>query len=247
MQVKAIKTHKITEKDTNIFAILDPYIKKFKNGDILVVTSKIVSICEGRIVKVGIVDKQTLVAQESEYYIPPETNKYNFSLTITQGMLTPAAGIDESNANGYYILWPKDSQKTANAIRKYVCERFSLENFGVIITDSRTVLLRWGTIGTALAHSGFLALNDYRFMPDIFGREMKVTQSSISEGLAAAAVVTMGEGSEQTPLAVISDVPFVQFQKRNPTKKELEALTLTKEEDIYSPLLTSVKWKKGGK
>lgn len=247
MQVRTVKTHKITEKDKDIFAILDKYMKEFRNRDILVITSKIVSICGGRIVKVGTVDKQALVAQESEYYLPPEINKYNFSLTITRGMLTPAAGIDESNAHGYYVLWPKNVQQSANRIREYLCKRFGLESVGVIITDSRTVLLRWGTIGTCLAHSGFLALNDYRSTLDIFGREMKVTQASISEGLAASAVVSMGEGSEQTPLAIIEDVPFVQFQKRNPTKKELAALTLTKEEDIYSPLLNSVQWKKGKK
>jgi F420-0:gamma-glutamyl ligase len=96
-----------------------------------------------------------------------------------------------------------------------------------------------------LAHSGFEALNDYRNTPDIFGRIMQVTQANIAEALAASSVVVMGEGAEQTPLAIINDVPFVHFQDRNPSKEELEALTISIEEDIYAPLLTSVTWKKG--
>jgi putative folate metabolism gamma-glutamate ligase len=247
MNISAIRTHKITNKDTNLFRILDQYLPTLRDYSILAITSKIVSICEGRIVRVGTISKENLVEREAEYYLPSELNKFGFSLTITRGVLTPAAGIDESNANGYYVLWPENLQRSVNSIRNYLVKRFGLENIGVIITDSRTMPLHWGTVGTCLAHSGFYALNDYRNTPDIFGRHLKVTQSNIAESLAAAAVLTMGEGSEQTPIAVIEGAPLVQFKKRNPTAKELKALRLTPEIDIYAPLLTSVKWIKGKK
>lgn len=247
MKVTPKKTHKITKKDNDLIAILDEYITEFKENSVLVITSKIVSICEGKMVKVEKADKQSLIKQESSFYLPPETNRYGFTITITRGTLTPTAGIDESNANGYYILWPENPQKTANIVRKYLTKRFNVKYAGVIITDSRTVLMRWGTMGTALAHSGFIALHDYRHTQDIFGRELKVTQANNAEALAAAAVVTMGEGSEQTPLAIIEDLPFVHFQDRNPSQEELDALKLAVDEDLYSPLLTSVKWKQGEK
>lgn len=247
MKVRTIKTHGVTEKDNDLFAVLDRYVKNIRENSILVVTSKIVSICEGRIVKAGSVEKQVLVEQEADYYLPPSKQSYDFSLTITDSMLTPMAGIDESNAHGHYVLWPKDVQATANKIRSYMCKRFGVQFAGVIITDSKTMPLRWGTIGTCLAHSGFKALNDYRQTPDIFGRTMRVTQANIAEALAASAVVAMGEGAERTPLAVIESTPFVQFQDRNPTKKELAVLKISPEIDLYSPLLMSVKWKKGGK
>jgi len=133
----------------------------------------------------------------------------------------PSAGIDESNSNGFYILHPKDLQETANKIRIYLCKRFKLKNVGVLITDSKTTPLRWGTTGVALAHSGFLALNDYIDTPDIFGRKLKVTKVNISDGLAAAAVLVIGEGREQTPLAIISETASVKFQVSNsaPTGK----------------------------
>ena len=245
MKITPIKTHKITLKDKDLFEIFNLYLPRIKEGSVVAITSKIVSICEGRVVEVGTVDKDELVKKEAEYYLPKELNKYQFFLTIKRGLLTPTAGIDESNGNGYYILWPSNPQKTANEIRKYLVKRFSLKKVGVIITDSKTTPLRWGVTGTAIAHSGFTALNDYRGKKDIFGRKLEVTQANVMDALAAAAVLAMGEGKEQTPLALLEDLPFMRFQQRNPTKKELENLKISLEEDLYSSLLTSVKWRKG--
>lgn len=247
MIVSAIRTHKITNKDKDIRLILEKYIPAITENSILAVTSKIISICEGRIIDSKSISKQVLIEQESDFYLPPEENRYNFSLTITNNNLTPAAGIDESNADNHFVLWPKNPQQSANQIRTFLKQRLNLRNIGVIITDSRTVPLKWGTIGTCIAHSGFIALNDYRDKPDIFGRKMKVTQANIAEALAVCAVAAMGEGSEQTPLALITKIPFVKFQTGNPTKDELNELLLEPDEDIYAPLITSVKWQKGKK
>ncbi len=245
MKVTAIKTHKITREDKDVFAVLDNYLPELAEGSVVVVTSKILSIIEGRIVKIGEVSKDQLVAEEAELYLPSSESKYNFSLTIKNSLLIPSAGIDESNGNGYYVLWPKDPQKWANDIRDYLVKRFNLKNVGVIITDSKTTPLRWGVTGAAIAHSGFSALNDQVGSPDVFGRVMQATKVNVMDGLAAAAVVVMGESSEQTPLAVIEDVPFVQFIDRNPTEGELKDLKINIEDDLYAPLLQSVEWEKG--
>ena len=245
MRVQAIKTHKITQEDTDILAIVDTYVTEMPEGSILAVTSKIVSLCEGRVVKKEGTDKQELVARESELYLSPEENKYHFSLAVKQGLLIPTAGIDESNAQGVYVLWPRDAQKTADSIREFLRKNFSLSRVGVVITDSTTRPLRWGVTGIAVAHSGFLALNDFRGKPDIFGVPLKVTQVNVADGLAAVAVLSMGESNEQTPLAVVEDVPFVQFQDRNPTAEELSVLRISLEEDLYAPLLVKAPWKKG--
>ncbi len=247
MEIKTIKTHKITVADKDIFKILDQYLINFEENSVLAVTSKIVAICEGRVVPLDQIEKQELVEKEAEYFLPPEKNKYNVSLTIKNNLLVPTAGIDESNGNGYFILWPKNPQQSANLIREYLVKRFSLKKIGVIITDSKTTPLRWGTSGVAIAHSGFRALNDYIGTPDLFGHQLKMTKSNIMDALAAAAVVVMGEGDEQTPLAVIKDLPFVEFQEDNPTKQELKELEITKEDDLYGYLLTSVDWQEGKK
>jgi putative folate metabolism gamma-glutamate ligase len=244
MNVTAIKTEKIVLTSDTLLTILDKYIKIFKEKSILAVTSKIMAISQGRVVKIGSVQKDQLIKREAEYFLPPSQSKYNVTLTIKQDVLAASAGIDESNGNGYYILWPKDPQKTANAIRDYLCKRFAIKYAGVIITDSRSFPLRWGTTGVSIANSGFKALNNYIGTPDIFGRIMEMTKSNVADALAQSAVAVMGEGPEQTPLAVIRDVLFVQFQKRNPTKNEIASLHIDIHDDLYAPLLTAIPWKK---
>jgi dihydrofolate synthase / folylpolyglutamate synthase len=245
MKVIPIRTHKITAKDQNLIKILDKYLVSLEERSILAITSKIVAITEGRLVQMSKVDKDELIKQESQFYLPREANPYNVSFTIAHNMLAATAGIDESNANGHYILWPKDSQKTANTIRVYLKKRFNLKNVGVIITDSKTSPLRWGVTSVALAYSGFQPLKDYIGKKDLFGRKFEFEKLSIIDSLAGAASVVMGEGAEQTPLAVINDLPFVKFQDRNPTSKELKDLCISIDEDLYGPFLKQVKWRKG--
>jgi putative folate metabolism gamma-glutamate ligase len=245
MQIHPIKTHKITSADRNLYALLDSYLTSFKEHSILVITSKIISICQGRMVKIEDANKQALIEQEADYFLPPEASKYRVSLTINDNLLIPNAGIDESNGNGYYILWPLDPQTTANEIRAYLCRRFLCQRVGVIVTDSKTTPLRWGVTGIAVAHSGFLALNDYVGAADVFGRVLKMTKTNVADALAAAAVVVMGEGNEQTPLAVVNDIPFVNFQDRDPSAEELQQLRIDIEDDLYAPLLRGVQWNKG--
>lgn len=247
MKVKPIKTHKITAKDKNLFKILNKYLLNLSEKSIVAVTSKIVSICEGRMVKIDKTDKDELIRKECQYYLTRNINKYNVSFTITNNLLAASAGIDESNGNGYYILWPKNAQKTANTIREYLAKRFKIKDVGVIITDSKASPLRWGVSGTVIAHSGFAALKDYTLEKDLFGRDFVYEKLNICESLASAAVVVMGEGSEQTPLAIIKDIPFVKFQKRNPTKNELDSLKIPLKDDLFAPFINSVKWEKGKK
>ncbi|MBI4004707.1 coenzyme F420-0:L-glutamate ligase [Candidatus Roizmanbacteria bacterium] len=244
MIVTPIKTNKILPFKYELFEILDHYVTNMKEKSILAITSKIVSLCEGRVVKIGTVDKQALIKKESELYLPYE-NPYHITLTIKQGILIPTAGIDESNGYGYYILWPKDAQKTANEVKEYLQKRFALTHVGVIIVDSKTTPLRWGTTGIAIAHSGFAALNDYIGKPDIFGRKLNVTKANIMDSLGATAVAVMGEGNEQTPLTTIEDAAFVRFTRKNPTEEEIDALKIERKDDLYAPLLTCPQWKKG--
>lgn len=246
MNIVAVKTHKIIPGQ-NLFKVLEAHLPKLREGSILAVTSKIVAICEGRVAKVDGTDKQKLIYKEAELFLSPKENKYGITLTIKNNMLIPTAGIDESNGNGYYVLWPAQPQTSANAIRAYLRKKFSLKRVGVILTDSTTSPLRWGTAGVAIAYSGFAPLKNYIGKFDIFGRKLKVTKANIAHALAAAAVAVMGEGNEQTPLAVIEDLPFVQFQSRNPTRKELRELKIDIKEDLYAPLLKSAKWKRGAR
>lgn len=247
MNIKPIKTEKITAGGPKLIDVINASVSECTQHSILVITSKIVSLCEGRVVKIGEQDKQSLIRDESSFYIPPEKSKYDISLTITRNILIPTAGIDESNGNGYYVLWPEDPQQTARDVRRYLADRFRLTHVGVLITDSKTAPLRLGTSGISLAYAGFSALKNYIDTPDLFGRNLKVTKANIADGIAAASVLVMGEGNEQTPLAMVTDVPFIYFHESMPTEKELKELYIPLEDDMYSPLIISAPWKKGSK
>jgi putative folate metabolism gamma-glutamate ligase len=247
MIVTAYKTPKIVV-GSDLFATLDECLPKLSEKSIVVVTSKIISICQGRIVKNdGTADKHDLIRREAQLYMEEENSrKWGIILTVKNDTLIASSGIDESNGNGYFILWPKDIEKTASDIWNYLRVNHHLKHMGVIITDSHTTPLRWGVTGIGIGWCGFEPLKNYINEPDIFGRLLHVTKASVLDGLAASSVLVMGEGKEQTPLSVITDVPFVTFKDRPPTPAEIKALHISVTEDIFSSLINSPLWKKGG-
>lgn len=214
---------------------------------VLAITSKVVSLCENRVIPLDSIDKEKLIKQEATYYLPDALSKYGYHFTITNDTLISSAGIDESNGDDNYVLWPQDSQKTANEVRSYLVNRFKVKNIGVIIVDSTCTPLRLGTSGVALGYSGFRPLNSYIGKPDLFGRPFAVSRSNIAGGLASAAVLVMGEGTEQTPFAVIEDLNFVEFQSSDPTNEELEIINIPREDDLFAPFFDSVNWLHGDK
>ena len=242
MIVKAIKTEKVIP-GKKLFDILDKNISNLEENSVVAITSKIISICEGRILPIKGSNKDKLIEQEADLFLPKQSNKYNLYLTIKNNLLAVSAGLDESNSNGYYVLWPENPQQAAKEIWQHLTKKFNIKNLGVIITDSKTTPLRWGVSGAAIGYFGFKPLNDLIGTPDIFGRELKMTKVGVVDGLAAAAVLEMGEGDNQTPIAVINDIPYVEF-----TDKEIEEeLAIPIDDDVYSQILTSVDWRKGKK
>lgn len=246
MIAKPIHTEIILPSKFTLTEILDKYLPQVPEGSVVAVSSKIVSLCEGRVADYDESKKDSLIQSEAELFLPRDESIYEHSFTVLNSTLIAVAGIDESNSAGNFVLWPMDPQKTANSVREFLVKKYGLKKVGVIITDSTSFPMRYGTKGIAIAHSGFEALNDYRGSQDLFGHTFEVSVANIAEGLAAAAVLVMGEGTEQTPLAVMSDLPFVKFQDRNPSVQELDSLKLTIQTDLFEPFLNNGKWQKGG-
>jgi len=245
MNISTIKTPVVKAGAMLLTELLDDSLHEFHDNSILVITSKVVSLCESRVVDKEKAAKDELIKHEADYYLDPSYSSHRYHFSIVQGMLTSSAGIDESNGNGDYVLWPRNAQLTANQVRQYLQRRFMVKNAGVIVVDSTSYPLRRGAIGTSLAHSGFKALNDYRGKSDLFGRSIKVEVANVCEGLAAGAVAAMGEGAEGTPIAVIADVNFVAFQSADPTPEELTELRVALDDDYYASFLTSAPWQRG--
>jgi coenzyme F420-0:L-glutamate ligase len=233
MEIRAIKT-RIFRESEDLFPFILKYVKKIKENSILVVTSKIVALSEGRVVAFKN-EKQrvALIKKESNFAI--KTKHKNVWLTIKDGTLLPNAGIDESNARGQLILLPKNSFQSAEVLRRKIMQKFHLKNFGVLITDSRVFPLRTGAVGMALGYAGFRGVRNYIGERDIFGRMLKMSKTDVADSVATAAILCMGEGKERQPLALIKGAPVEFTEKVN--KKELQ---IHPKKDLYLPLFGSI-------
>jgi putative folate metabolism gamma-glutamate ligase len=209
-----------------------------------VLTSKILSVIQGRLIPKDHISKEELIRQEADFILKTTvTTPHGICLTIKNGLLIPSAGIDESNGDSVYILYPEDMQKDAVQVWDYCRQKYGLKDFGVLITDSRTTPMRRGVTGVALAWCGFEPLYSYIGKPDLFGHPLRVTQVNVLDALAAASVFVMGEGNEQTPCAIIQDAPKITFSDHPPTEEEVAACVIPMEEDLYGPLLLPLdKW-----
>lgn len=238
MKVQPIKT-RIFKENEDIVSFIVGYIKKVPNNSVIIVTSKIVALSEGRtVIATTKKEKDAIIKKESSYALRTKL----VWLTIKDGNVLANAGVDESNASGLsaqagkIILLPNDSFKSADKLRKALMKHYKVKNLAVLITDSRLMPLRAGVVGVALGYAGIQGIKNYIGKRDIFGRKFKFEQTDIADSLATAAVLTMGEGSEQQPLAVITEAPVVFTNKVN--KNELR---IDPKKDLYAPLFKKLK------
>mgnify|MGYP000682790101 CR=1 FL=1 len=103
MIVTALKTEKVLPRSTTLTAFLERSLKKFPANSILVITSKVVALCEGRVVPLQKISESTL-KQEADYYLPKEKSRYGIPLTIKDHAFIARAGIpDIVIANAYFL------------------------------------------------------------------------------------------------------------------------------------------------
>jgi coenzyme F420-0:L-glutamate ligase len=210
---------------------------ELKEKDVLVLSSKVVALSEGRLVDLSTIKPSAkaiklnrtfygkgkedprvteLILREADKVFPGK-----MFLTLKGGVLIPSAGIDKSNVpDGFVILWPKDSWKSARTIRKQLCKKFKLKKLGVIICDSRCQPMRWGVIGVAISWAGIEGVEDARGTKDIFKKPLKVTKKAVADNLTSAALVVMGEAAEKVPFVLIKNAP-VKFTNKQQSVKDI--------------------------
>ena len=127
-----VRTRVVKPPKDDIYDIIDSL--DIRDGDVVFITSKIISIHQGRTCKIGDKTKEDLIRQEAERFLPYVNDKGDFhvNLTVTQDVLIPAAGIDESNADGYYIMWPKEIDKFCQEIRQYLMKKYNVPKENVV-------------------------------------------------------------------------------------------------------------------
>lgn len=216
---------------------------QFLADDILVISSKFVSMSERSLIdlkKVKVSKRARALAsrfkmderiaqvtlQESDYVV---SGIPGFLLTINDGMIAPNAGIDKSNCpQGKIVLYPKDSFKTANELRKKFLKKYGIK-IGIVVSDSRLMPTRIGCTGIAIGVSGFDPVDDERGKTDLYGKKLKVTFKATADCLATIGVFMMGESNESIPLVVIRGAN-VRETKRSLSMKDM---TVNPKIDIY--------------
>lgn len=180
--------------------------RQLANGDALVITHKIVSKAEGRIVDLaddGPDSHRYLVDDEAVSII-----RRRGDLAIAQtrhGFICANAGVDRSNAGtARAILLPIDPDKSANRIRLRLNQRYGIE-IAVIITDTFGRAWRRGLVDVAIGVAGMAPIEDLRGQQDDFGKTLEVTEIATVDEVAAAADLVMGK-SERIPAAIVRGV-----------------------------------------
>ena len=195
-----------------------------EDGDIIVVTEKIISKAEGRIVELAGVSpspeavelaKKTGKDPRLVELILEESNEVlrvgeNLIITETKGGFVCAnAGIDQSNIReGCAKLLPEDPDRSAREIRNAFEERYGIRGVGVVIVDSFGRAFRNGSVGVAIGAAGIKALWDRRGERDIYGRKLTVTRVAVADMLASTASLLMGEAGEKVAVVVIKGLDF---------------------------------------
>ncbi len=238
MQWIPIKTRKLLPPKDDVYEVLDAYLPPLEDGDVLLVTSKVLGIHQGRCVLVSeCADKDDLIRTEAEAYIERDmAAHYPVMLTIKPHTLIASAGVDESNGNGHYILWPEHIQQAARDIWAHVSETRKIKNLGVIMTDSHSIPLRWGVLGVAIGYFGFKPLVDLRGEKDLFGRELTMTRQNIPDAIAAFGVLLMGEADDCTPLLIVRGLKL-----RFTEKETSDVFWVEPKDDMFKPLLDVLK------
>jgi len=216
---------------------------KYKDKDIVVISSKFVSMSEGSMVNLRCVKASKrakalakkchmdskmaeLVLRESDYI-------YNcvpgFVLAIRDGMIAPNAGIDKSNVpKNYAILYPRHPFQTAEKLR----QKFLIDlgiRVGIVIADSRLMPTRIGTTGVAISCAGFKPVEDLRGKRDLFGNLLRVTFKAVADGLATMGVAVMGESNESIPAAIVRGAKVLWSDE----KFSWRDMAVSPEQDIY--------------
>ena len=212
------------------------------DGDILVLTQKIVSKAEGRAV-----DLTSVLPSERARKLADETAKdprvveliLRESTEVVRarpgaiivvhrlGFILANAGIDQSNVGGdSVLLLPADPDTSAASIRAGLRQQTGAD-VGVLIIDSVGRPWRLGTVGTAIGVSGMPALLDLRGRPDLFGRPLETTMVGLADELASAASIIMGQADESRPIVLVRGLPY---DRRGGSAQDL---LRPKQEDLF--------------
>jgi len=183
-----------------------------RDNDVLVVTQKIVSKAEGRLVEIDPDDPLSHKALVEEEAVRIVRRRGDLIITETKhGFVCANSGIDLSNVErGFAALLPLDSDRSARRIRDIVRAKLGV-TVGVIVSDTFGRPWRKGLTDVAIGVAGIAGVVDLRGTEDALGRVMQVTEVAVADELACAAELVMGK-STGVPVAIIRGADPMWFR-----------------------------------
>lgn len=180
----------------------DRLAEPLESGDILAITSKIVSKAEGRMIAAA--DREDAITAETVRVVATRKHAGGVTRIVENplGLVLAAAGVDSSNTpDGTVLLLPVDPDASARAICEALRSRFGVD-VGVVISDTLGRPWRQGQTDVAIGAAGIRVLDDLRGTLDANGRRMDVTVAAVADEIAAAADLVKGKTSG-LPVAVV--------------------------------------------
>jgi coenzyme F420-0:L-glutamate ligase/coenzyme F420-1:gamma-L-glutamate ligase len=198
-------------------------------GDILVVTSKIMSKAEGR--RIAAADREDAITAETVRVVATRAYPGGVMRIVEnrQGLVQAAAGVDSSNTpSGTVLLLPVDPDASARALAAGLRSRFGVR-LGVIVSDTLGRAWREGQVDLAIGAAGVGVLDDLRGSRDSFGQELFVTQAAVADELASAADLVKGKASGM-PVALVRGYGHAVLDTLDTPAR---ALSRTGEKDMF--------------
>jgi coenzyme F420-0:L-glutamate ligase/coenzyme F420-1:gamma-L-glutamate ligase len=198
-----------------------------QNGDVLVVTSKIISKAEGRFINLrDITPSDEALALGAKTLKDPRlvevilresiaVSRAAPNVLITQhrlGFVSANAAVDHSNTStddDLVLLMPLDPDATARQLRQALRNSFDIE-MAIVIADSHGRPHRLGTVGVAVGVSGMPGVEDWRGRADLFGFKLQHTEIGLADMVASAATLVMGQAAEGVPAVLLRGLAFAQ-------------------------------------
>ena len=217
-----------------------------RDGDVVVISQKIVSKAQGLLTDISRIKPSTtakslsrrtrkdprlveLILLDSAKVLRADSQA--LIVKRRDGLICLNAGVDKSNVKGplIYSQLPKDSDYVASQIRRKL-ERFSGRRLGVMVADTYSRPFRVGQVEFAIGVSGFEPLVDYRGQQDIFGYSLKFKFVGLADEIAAAAELVMGQGTERIPVAIVRGVTRL---RRSDARSLAKRLLLGRKRDLF--------------
>lgn len=243
MELTPVRIETLRPPEDDLYAKIRASALSLEEGDVIAISSKVVAIGQGRCVPLEKEGVDDLIRSEADYYLERDVVPGKFVMhTIKNGTLIPNAGIDPFG--GHRILWPEKPRQAAEDLLAWFKKEYGLERLYLVITDSRSVFMRRGVVGMAIAWAGFDPLYDNRARKDLLGHASGGSQTNVPDALAAAAVYVMGEANESTPLVRIRNAPYLKDAGTTPKEQNADIYMVDAKDDIFAPFLASVEWKR---